>query len=76
MSFRYSEEFRARKVCNKMVSYLALCFLFVLFFNILSIYFRERERASTGGGAEGEGQADSTLSMEPEAALNLRTPRS
>jgi len=30
-----------------------------------------RERA--GGGAEGQGQADSTLSREPDAGLDPRT---
>jgi len=35
-----------------------------------------RERERVGGGAEGEGQANSMLSMELDAGLNLRTLRS
>ena len=31
--------------------------------------------ARTGGGAEGEGQADSSLSTEPDAELNLMVPQ-
>ena len=40
---------------------------------------RETERVSThiaGGGAEGDGEADSLLSTEPDGGLNPRTTES
>jgi len=46
----------------------------VTFFKILLIYLRER--VSMSEGADGEGEADSPLSREPSAGLNLTTPRS
>ena len=58
------------------------CLLFFRFFlnfqkilKILFIYLREwaSERAWAGGGAEGEGEADSLLSREPSVGLNPRT---
>ena len=39
------------------------------------MYKRERV-CKSGGGAEGEGQADSTLSAEPHEKLDLTTLRS
>jgi len=36
----------------------------------------ERERAQAGGAAEGEGEADSPLSREPDMGLDPRTPGS
>ena len=42
---------------------------------ILFIHLRERERAWAGRGAEGEAEADSPLSREPDAALDPRTPK-
>ena len=62
------------------------CTFFV--FKILFIYLRERARrctselvqaharASAGGAAGGEGEADSLLSREPDVGLNPRTLRS
>ena len=35
-------------------------------------YLFNRERTQAGGDAEGEGEADSPLSREPDAGLNLR----
>jgi len=52
------------------------------FFKDLLIYLREREGERTGmckqgeGQREGEAQADSVLSEEPDARLNLTTLRS
>ena len=48
---------------------------FKIFFLILFIYLRERERMrmSKGGRAEGKGEADSTLIRETHMRLNLRT---
>ena len=43
------------------------------------IYLRERETEQvnmSGGRVEGEGEADSLLSREPDIGLNLRTPGS
>ena len=40
------------------------------------IYLFERMRESAGRGAEGEGQVDSALSMEPHVGLDLRALRS
>ena len=37
---------------------------------------REREHTSKGGVAEGEGEADSPLSREPNVGLDPRTLRS
>ena len=50
--------------------------LFYLFLNILFIYLTERVSAQAGA-AEGEGEADSPLSREPQGrGLNPRTPGS
>ena len=51
-----------------------LVFIFILFFKDF-IYLRERATESTqiGGEAEGEGEADSTLSWEPYTGLDART---
>ena len=50
------------------------CFVGKLFFwKILFIYLSKRENTSEGGGAEGEGEADSPLSREPNVRLNPRT---
>lgn len=38
------------------------------------IYLREREKAQAGGWAEGEGEAGSPLSKEPDSGLIPRTP--
>ena len=46
------------------------------FFKILFIYLRESERAQAGGPAEGEGEAGSPPSREPDVGLDPRTPRS
>ena len=52
----------------------------LFFLKILFVYLRERERKSAHtngvGGAEGEGDAGSPLSREPDAGLHPRTPRS
>ena len=50
----------------------------LLFFKIfyLFIYLREREIKQEWEGAEGEGEADSPLSSEPDAGLDIRTLRS
>ena len=47
--------------------------MFVCFFKVLFIYLTENERAQIGGTAEGEGEADSPLSREPNMGLNPRT---
>ena len=46
-----------------------------IFLEILLIYLTERESTQAGGTAEGEGEgeADSFLSREPEAGLYPRT---
>jgi len=47
-----------------------------IFFNILFIHLRQRdkrERAWAGGEAEGEEEADSPLSQEPNVGLDPRT---
>lgn len=69
---------RTTKVCNKIVSCLSLCCLFVLCcFKTLSIYSREREKSSEHRvGAERKGQVDSSLNVEDNVGLNFRTPRS
>jgi len=36
---------------------------------------KERKRAWAVGGAEGKGEADSPMSVEPDTKLNPRTPR-
>ena len=47
---------------------------FFSFFKILFIYLREREREHKQWmGGEAKGQADSPLSRELDAGLNLRT---
>lgn len=46
------------------------------FFKILFIYLGKREREREGGGAEGERQADSMLSMKSNVELNPTTLRS
>ena len=40
------------------------------------MYVSERKRTQAGGEAEGEEEADSLLSWEPNAGLDPRTPRS
>ena len=37
---------------------------------------REREGVQAGGGVEGEGEADSPLSRDPDVKLDPRTPGS
>ena len=44
-----------------------VCFLLSFFFKILFIYWREREREIMN-----RGEAESSLSREPDAGLNLR----
>ena len=44
-----------------------------LFLKILFIYLTEYKRAQAGGAAEGEGEAGSLLSREPDAGLHPRT---
>ena len=46
-------------------------YLFVLKYDYLLIYLRER--AQVGGAAEGEGEAGSPLSREPNVGLNPRS---
>ena len=46
-----------------------------LFLRILFIYLFEREH-KWGAGTEGEGEADSLLSREPDAGLDPGTPGS
>ena len=46
----------------------------LFFLKILSISFRDREHAK--GGVEGEAEADSLLSGDPDAGLDPRTLRS
>ena len=41
----------------------------VLFFKILLIYLKEKEYTSGGGGAWGEGEADSLLSGDPDEGV-------
>lgn len=52
--------------------YLLKHFLFIY----LTERKRERERTQTGGAAEEEGEAGSSLSREPDAGLHPRTLRS
>ena len=50
-----------------------------IFCFVLRLYLFETERESMhkqGGGAEGEGEAGSQLSREPDLGLYCRTPRS
>ena len=47
--------------------------LMIMFFLKIFIYLRWRDSTQVGGGAEGEGEADSPLSKEPYAGLDLRT---
>ena len=56
--------------------FVAKCSVHVVFFRKGFIYFWEREKDRAGEGAEGEGQADSTLSVEPNFGLLLTTLRS
>ena len=42
-------------------------------FNFLKNILFERERAQAGRGAEGEGEADSPLSREPDVGLDPGT---
>lgn len=44
-----------------------------IFKKILFILGREKAQGWEGGGAEGEGQADSVLSAEPYVGFNPRT---
>ena len=50
-----------------------MAFFFKKLKNFLLTYLREREKAREGGGAEGEGEAASLLSAEPDLGLNPRT---
>ena len=43
----------------------------LLFLKILFIYLTERAKAQTGGMVEGEGEAGSLMSREPNEGLNL-----
>ena len=47
-------------------------YIFLYFFKDF-IYLRETEHAQAEEGAEGEGEADSPLSREPDAGLYPRT---
>ena len=53
----------------------AVAFRDSYFFFFLRFYSFETERAWAGGGAEGEGKADSLLSWEPKVGLDPRTWR-
>ena len=44
--------------------------------SFLKVFKNLEERERAGGGAEGNGQADSALSVEPNEGLDLRTLRS
>ena len=46
--------------------------IFILFY-FLKDFLYLRERAGKGRGVEGEGEADSLLSREPDAGLDPRT---
>ena len=43
---------------------------------ILFIYLKESEKAQAGGAAEGKGEADTSLSGDPNQGLDPRTLRS
>ena len=56
------------------IFFLSLSFFLFFFLDFINLFVRERERASTAGGAaEGEGEAGSPLSKEPNARLDPRT---
>ena len=50
-----------------------LNFFLFCFFKILFMYLRERKKQQSRGWAEGEGEADSLLSREPDSGLNPKT---
>jgi len=51
-------------------------FYFIFLKKTIYLRARERQESVSRGGTEGEGQTDSTLSMEPDAGLDSMTLRS
>ena len=61
------------------MSLASLCFTayqLMIVYILKTLFIWERESTCKGGGAEGEGEADSSLSGKPDIALYPRTLKS